>query len=193
MLTLHTRTPRIRFRPLASENVAELYDLLVELGLESLSSREEFIDSYHNVAKPLVEIFEIEYLRTGEILGFGSIREHDPAGHAKLGIFMRVGRLPVGVGAESMMMLVNYAFADREDLRKVYFLTTDASLGQFGSSLTDTMREATLPQHVYFQGRLWDLHFYSVSRRTWEVTGAPILDRIAAGPRPERREASRTG
>ncbi|MGW8527481.1 MULTISPECIES: GNAT family N-acetyltransferase [Nocardiopsidaceae] len=183
MLTPHLETPRVRFSPIAPENVTKLYDLLTELGLESLPSRDAFSESYHSVAKRFVDVFEIQLRRTGEVLGFGSIREHDPAGHVKLGIFMRADRLPVGVGAESMMLLVNHAFANWDYLRKVYVLTTDASLGQFGSALLATPREASLPRHVYFQGRLWDLHFYSVSRSAWTANGAPILNRIARGPR----------
>ncbi|PDP87673.1 hypothetical protein CQJ94_11565 [Glycomyces fuscus] len=193
MLTLHLETPRIRFGPISPEKVEELYDLLMELGLESLPSRDAFIESYHSVAKRFVDVFEIQFRSTGEVLGFASIREHDPAGHVKLGIFMRADRLPVGVGAESMMMLVNYAFAHWDYLRKVYVLTTDASLGKFGSALASTPREASLPQHVYFQGRLWDLHFYSVSRGAWTAKGAPILDRIARGPRSRPPEGPGRG
>lgn len=171
------------------ESVPVLYDLLVKLGLESLPSADDFARDYHLAMEHSVEMIEISLKQTGEVVGFGSIKEHDPAGHVKLGIFMDSDKLPVGVGAEAMMMLVNYSFAKWDYLRKVYAVTTEASLKSFGSALATSPREALLSDHMYFQGRLWDLHYYSVSKSSWIAHGMPILDRIVRGPRSARREA----
>lgn len=187
MLTLHLETPRISFRAMKEENISVLYGLLIKLGLESLPSLDEYARAYSVVTeRSLVEMIEIELKKTGEIVGFGSIREHDPAGHVKLGIFTDAEKLPVGVGAEAMMMLVNYSFAKWEYLRKVYAMTTEASLKSFGSALVTSPREALLSDHMYFQGRSWDLHYYSVTRSDWIAHGRPILDRIAGGRRSGR-------
>ena len=172
-----------------AENVPILYDLLMKLGLESLPSVDDFAREYLLAMEHSIEMIEVSLKKTGEIVGFGSIKEHDPAGHAKLGIFMDSERLPVGVGAEAMMMLVNYSFATWDDLRKVYAVTTEASLKSFGSALAASPREALLSDHMYFQGRLWDLHYYSVSRSAWISHGMPLLDRIVRGPLTTRREA----
>ena len=181
MISLHLETPRVRFRPIDEENVRGLYHLLLKLGIETLPSRDNFETSFRAVDDTAVSVLQIETAREGEVLGFASVREHSPAGHAKIGIFMDPEGIPVGVGAESMMLLVNYAFARWEGLRKVYALTTDASLMHFGSALFATPKEATLPGHVYFRGQLWDLHYYSVSRESWTQTGAKLLTRIARG------------
>ncbi|MFJ9555958.1 GNAT family N-acetyltransferase [Nocardiopsis sp. NPDC101807] len=188
MTTPHLETPRVRFRPIDEENVLDLYQLLLKLGIETLPSRDNFESSFRAVDDSEVTVLQIETKKDGEVRGFASIREHSPAGHAKIGIFMDPHGIPVGVGAESMMLLVNYAFARWEDLRKVYALTTDASLMHFGSALFATPREATLPGHVYFRGQLWDLHYYSVSRESWAGTGAKLLTRMA-GDRPRREDA----
>ncbi|WP_121188204.1 GNAT family N-acetyltransferase [Nocardiopsis sp. Huas11] len=187
MLTLHLETPRITFRAMQEESVPELYNLLMKLGLESLPSLDEYTEGYRKVVEDgLVEMIEIELKQTGETVGFGSIREHDPAGHVKLGIFTDSERLPVGVGAEAMMMLVNYSFATWEDLRKVYAMTTEASLKSFSSALATSPREALLSEQMYFQGRAWDLHYFSVTRSSWTAHGRPILDRIVNGKRSGR-------
>ncbi|MFC9088689.1 GNAT family N-acetyltransferase [Nocardiopsis dassonvillei] len=191
MIPLHLETPRVRFRPIGEDNVLGLYQLLLRLGIETLPARDSFESSFRALDGSDVTVLQIEAAGSGEVLGFASVRERSPAGHVKIGIFMDPDGLAAGVGAESMMLLVNYAFARWDDIGKVYALTTDASLMHFGSALFATPREATLPGHVYFRGRLWDLHYYSVSRDHWLQTGARLLARITGGR--SRREGGPVG
>ncbi|SDH06591.1 Protein N-acetyltransferase, RimJ/RimL family [Sinosporangium album] len=179
VLIAHLETRQVALQPAEAADGLSFYQLLLRLGLHSLPSMESFLKSFEERPETLAAVFAIRLRENGELLGFGSLQERDRAGHIQVGLFMETERVRRGVGAEAMMLLVNYAFAVWPELRKVYFLTTDASLPRFGSALLATPREASLPAHVFFRGRLWDLHFYAVGRGEWERVGARLLGRLA--------------
>jgi RimJ/RimL family protein N-acetyltransferase len=179
VLTPYVETQRVVLRPAGSSDGEAVYDLLLRLGLHSLPSMESFLKTFDRNAAAM---FAIHLRHNDELIGFGSLQQLDRNGHIQVGIFTDVAKARYGVGGEAMMLLVNYAFATWDHLRKVYFLTTEASLDSFGSALGTIPKEATLPQHSYFAGKLWDLHWYAVYRATWEQIGATVLARLVQGP-----------
>lgn len=180
MLYPYTETQRIVLRPAETADGAEIYHLLLRLGLNSLPRLDEFVATFDHGA---AAIFAIHLRHDNQVVGFGTIQQLDPDGHVQVGIFTDAERAKYGIGGEAMMLLINYAFATWTFVRKVYFLTTEASMGAFGSALATVPREATLPEHVYFAGKLWDLHWYAVYRDGWEEQTARLVSRLAEGPR----------
>ncbi|GLU50021.1 hypothetical protein Nans01_43720 [Nocardiopsis ansamitocini] len=168
----------MRFLPASREHGSDFYDCILKTGLEPLPPLEDFLSMFDDLPETVAAAFAVQLRGSGEILGIASLRERDPAGHLKLGISMDVDKLPYGVGTEAMMLLVNYAFATWDDIRKVYIQTTDASMHRFKSSLSATPKEATFPKHVFLMGRLWDMHCYSISRESWKREGSVMLERL---------------
>ncbi|WP_223830486.1 GNAT family N-acetyltransferase [Nocardiopsis quinghaiensis] len=130
-----------------------------------------------------VTAFLIEQKTDGKVIGCCSLRGPSRAGHMKTAIYTDRDDLHFGVGAESMTLLVNYAFAEWERARKIYFVTTDASIDRFDSELVSMPRELTLKDHGFFRGRYWDFYYYSVRRDTWERHVAPFVNRLVGGAR----------
>lgn len=192
MLTPYLETPRVALRPATQETAPEAYEFMRRTGLEPLTTLDEFQERFPAAAQKDVKVFAIHLRATSDVVGLGSLRDRDPAGHTKAGISMDTEKIPYGVGAEAMMMLVNYAFAAWPDIRRVYIETTDASLDRFKSGLAALRREATLPDHVFFRGRLWDMYYYAITRNVWQRGGAAMLERLVnrgASP-PGRRTAA---
>jgi RimJ/RimL family protein N-acetyltransferase len=178
MLHPHLETIRTRLRPAADEDVPRLYEVLAKLGLHSLPTPEEFARSYNQGVEAQ---FAIQVRRSGEVIGFSSLQQLNRAGHIQIGIFTDPGESRFGVGAEAMMLTVNYGFAAWEQVRKIYFSTTEASLPGLGRGISLIPREAVLPEHLFFQGRLWDVHFYAITRQAWLESGAHIVERLVRG------------
>lgn len=183
----HLETARVLFRPATPDNADDLYDSLLSTGLEPLPSLDRFRDGFGDAIQSGATLFAM-YLRSNDrFAGFGSLRDHDPAGHLKLGISMNQEKLPYGVGAEAMLLLANYGFARWDHIRRVYIESTEASIARFGSAISVLRSEATLRDHVFFRGRLWDMHYYAVTREAWERGGAPALERLVRrGKRKQR-------
>ncbi|GII90666.1 GNAT family N-acetyltransferase [Sinosporangium siamense] len=190
MLILHVETPRTALVPADAKDATTLYRLLLKLGLHSLPPLESFVASFDN---DWVDVqFVVRARQSDETVGFASLQGLDPAGHIQAGIFLDQERAGYGVGGEAMMLLMNYAFTRWGELRKVYFMTTDASLARFGAMSRTATREATLPQHMFFRGRLWDVYIYSVRRQMWEEQGAGLLSRLIDGAPQEEPEEEYT-
>ncbi|MGF1646451.1 MAG: GNAT family N-acetyltransferase [Kineosporiaceae bacterium] len=129
----------------------------------------------------VVRLFVVELSGRDEAIGFAMLQNHSPAGHVEVGIYTDDSRSPVGAGAEATVLLINYAFAALEVL-KVYAVTTELSRGGFGVAFTAGVREATLPDHFYFHGRLWDAYYYAVTLDEWLRVGIPFVDRLTSAP-----------
>lgn len=179
MLYPYTETQRLVLRPAGPEDGESIYHLLLQLGVSSLPSLNEFTATFNQGA---AAIFAIHVRHNDEVVGFGTLQQLDVNGHIQVGIFTDVERAKFGIGGEAMMLLINYAFATWDFVRKAYFLTTEASMAAFGSALSTIPREATLKDHSYFAGRLWDLHWYAVYRESWEDRAARLVARLAEGP-----------
>lgn len=182
MLHPHLETKRIRFIPMrGSEDGEELYHLLTRLGIMSLPHLDAFLEGYGQGSE---HIFVVESVRTGQNLGYATLQQLNPAGHVQGGVFLDLDEASVGMGIDVSTLLVNYSFASWDHLRKIYFLTTDASTGRFGGGLAGANLEGTMRDHLYFQGRHWDLYYYSLAREEWIGSGAGFLERLlpVAGP-----------
>lgn len=175
MLYPHLATKRSVLRPMGPENGPEVYELLLKLGIQSLPARDVFLRTFDRGSAAM---FSVRLRGGAEDIGYATLHQLSPAGHVQTGVFLDTDKARFGVGGEVSTLIVNYAFAHWPGLRKVYFLTTEASAEGFGVGLRMTTIEATLPGHMYFAGRHWDLSYYSIDRATWEATGALFLARL---------------
>lgn len=189
MLTPYVETQRTSLSIADPSDGIALYELLLGLGLHSMPPLKVFLEQL--AQQDISALFAITLRHTGETVGFGTLHEMDPAGHINIGIFTDTDKARFGLGGEAMMLLVNYAFATWDNVRKVYFVTTDASLDRLGWVGDLIPKEATLPEHMFFRGRLWDVHFYAIYRTMWQQQGADVLARLVQGPGAERPKGFR--
>ena len=178
MLVPHLETPRVSLRPATVDDADDLYDNLLRTGLETLPPLDHFRAGFEEATRSRATVFAMRLRENDRIVGFGTLRDRDPAGHLKMGITMKTEVMPYGAGAEAMLLLANYAFARWDDIRRVYIESTEASIARFGSALSALKSVAVLRDHVFFRGRLWDMYYYAVTREEWERGGAPVLERL---------------
>ncbi|MEU3233635.1 GNAT family protein [Nocardiopsis alba] len=178
MLVPHLETRRVVFRTATPDSADDLYDSLLRAGLETLPALDDFRSGFEMAVQEDFTLFAICLRSNGRFVGFGSLRDRDPAGHLKMGISMNTEMLSYGEGAEAMLLLANYGFARWEHIRRVYIESTEASIARFGAALSSLRSEVTLRDHTFFRGRLWDMHYYAVTRDEWERGGAPVLERL---------------
>ncbi|MFC4534473.1 GNAT family N-acetyltransferase [Sphaerisporangium dianthi] len=154
---------RVRLRPAGADDGVVLYRILLRLGLSTLPTQEAFLSEFagHAAAQ-----FRIERRDTGEVVGFSSLHELDPAGHVDLGVYTDPAKILPGLGAEAGILTINYAFATW-NIHKVYIRTTRASIPSMGLSINLLAEEGVLRDHLYFQGTLWDLHIFAMYREKW--------------------------
>lgn len=175
------RSSRIYLRPATRADGTTLYGLLLDLGLNTLPTLDQWIDG--GIASRNANAqFVIHRVSDESVVGFSALYELDGnAGHIKAGVYTGPNDHAPGVGAEACIFTINYAFA-MWNLRKVYFHTTEASLGSLGQALSRVaQQEAVLPEYQYFRGRLWDLYIYAIHRSEWETVGRPLAERLFAG------------
>lgn len=163
MLFPHTTSRRITLDPAGAADLTEFRQTLLRTGLESV-----------RVARvPAAALarcqaaFQIVRRRNDQVVGFSTLHALDPAGHIRCGIYLEPQHARLGVGSEAVHLLINYAFASF-DIERVVTQTTEASFAAFGLTTEDGIPEATLREHLYFRGRLWDLHGGVVLRSSWE-------------------------
>jgi len=166
-----------------------LYDLLLDLGLNTLPTLDQWMDG--GIASQNANAqFVVHRVADDAIIGFSALYELDAnAGHIKVGVYTCAGASGLGIGAEACILTLNYAFA-MWNVRKVYFHTTDASLPSLGRTLGKIAhREAVLLDHQFFRGRLWDTHIYAIHRSDWESIGHPLTVRLAPSRPTKASEA----
>ena len=181
MLIAHTESRNLRFRPYTPNDIQDTYELTLTVGLESMPTIDELERRVHSGGPGYRTVFMIELCSTGEVVGYCSLKGPEPAGHMFVAIYTDVERTSYVVGAEAMNLLVNYAFANWEEVRKVYFVTTDASIERFETAIFRIPREATLRDHAYFRGRFWDHYWYAIYRDAWTEHVAPYVNRTILG------------
>jgi RimJ/RimL family protein N-acetyltransferase len=164
--TLESR--RVRLVAAGDDDGVVLYRLLLGQGLSTLPTQKAFLTEF---ARGAAAQFRIERRDTGDATGFSSLHAFDPAGHVEFGIYTNpVTNLP-GLGAEAALLTMNYAFTTW-NIHKVYIRTTEASLPSMGLSINMMAEEGILRDHLYFQGRHWDLHIFAMYREQWLGFGA---------------------
>lgn len=171
-LAAHLETRRARLCPADEDAAPLIYSYLMRLGMHSLPPLDMFASHFMD---QMFAMFTIELTKTGQTIGFAALQDESSAGHIDAGIYTDPDCTPRGVGAEAVTLLVNYAFAASGSIRKVFSRSTEASRDGFGIAFDVGLREATLPEHMFFAGRLWDVHVFSVSREDWIQGGARFL------------------
>jgi len=89
-----------------------------------------------------------------------------------------------GLGIEALGLFINYLF-DTFPLRKLYGEVPGFNLESFVSARGRIFREEGRQRdHEWMFGRYWDLVIVAVWRDDWEVSGQPLVRRLARGSRP---------
>ncbi|SHJ73497.1 hypothetical protein SAMN05421803_10920 [Nocardiopsis flavescens] len=180
MLITHLESRNVRLIPVTESNSDQLHGHLLRSGLELVFTVEAQEERISSLLGTNVTAFLVQQKTDGEIVGCCSLRGPEPAGHMNAAIYTERENLAFGVGAESMTLLINFAFARWDAVRKVYFITTDASTDRFDTELVSLPRELTLRDHGFFRGRYWDFYYYSIQREMWETQVAPFVNRLVA-------------
>jgi len=191
VLIPHLESRKIRLLPITDSDHRNLHGFLLRSGLESTLTLEAHEKSMASLQEKNVTAFMIQQKVDGRTVGCCSLSGPTKAGCVNAAIFTDQSDLALGVGADAMILQINYAFAKWENTRKVYCVTTDASIDRFDSELVFMPREMTLKEHGFFRGRYWDYYYYSIQRKTWEEKVAPFVNRLVVGTRPTSRGVRR--
>lgn len=163
MLFPHTTSRRVTLRPTGAADIGEFGRTLLRTGLESIRPS-RLPAAALSMCQAAFQVFH----RGGEQpMGFATLHALDPAGHIRCGIYLDPRRTRLGVGSEAIQLLMNYAFASF-DIEGVISQTTEASFAALGLTAEDGQSDAVLREHLYFRGRLWDLHGSMIVRSDWE-------------------------
>jgi hypothetical protein len=153
----------VELRPASASDGTVFLQTLLDAGLESFRFAANSAEGF----KRLDAMFLV--LRRGgdEVLGFSTLHGISPAGHIRNGVYLDPRRAKLGIGSEAVQLTINYAFA-MFNVDAMIVQTTEASFAGFGLTDDDSQKEGVLAEHLYFRGRLWDLHSYRVRRADWE-------------------------
>ncbi|HEX2047648.1 MAG TPA: GNAT family protein [Acidimicrobiales bacterium] len=170
-------TSRVRLRPATRADGEAFYSLLLELGLSTLPTLDQWLDGGLGMRDAAAQ-FAVYRRSDDALLGFTTLYQLDPnARHVKAGVYARFEQAP-GLAAEASVLTLNYGFA-MWDVRKIYFHTTEASLPHYGGAIAKVARrEAVLPNHLFFRGQLWDVHVFAIYREDWAGAGARLVERL---------------
>lgn len=117
--------------------------------------------------------------RTRQRLGVVSVSSADMRnGTAYLSAVSDPGLVGSGLMIEVAALAVDYAFSTWP-FRKLYAEVPEFNLRTF-RSLTDRYFrvEGRLTDHVFMDGRFWDVHILATDRPTWQQEALPRLDRL---------------
>jgi RimJ/RimL family protein N-acetyltransferase len=158
-------------RPATAADQAQFFRTMLRTGIESVRAT---VPRIAGVPKQIDAAFLVAKRGSGEVMGFSLIFDLGQAGFVRCGTYLDPQRARLGIGSEAVGLTINYAFAVF-DVDRVITDTTEASFGFFGvRSEGDDVRN-TLPEHLYFRGRYWDLHGFEITRdeylRTLAETG----------------------
>jgi RimJ/RimL family protein N-acetyltransferase len=177
-LTPHLQTRRVALRPAGPEAGRTVYGFLSDFGTTALGDPDTFAAA---ILADVNALFTVRLRRSDTVIGFAMLQKFRPGRHVEVGVYTDDDLTPLGAGAEATLLLVNYAFAAL-GVRKVYSVTTEHSREGFGVAFADEHREALLPGHFYFQGELWDAHYYAVTRDEWLAGGSRFLEQLTRPP-----------
>jgi len=149
----------------------------------SRESEEEFIDRMNKSETGVV--FGIVERAGDQLVGAAGLPEIDfRSRHASFGVFIgdrsKWGR---GIGSEATYLVTKYAF-ETLNLNRVWLhVTTDNVAGIRAYEKAGFRREGLLRQHLYREGRYFDIVSMAVLREEWFVA--------ASGSPPPPRDARR--
>ncbi|MFF4616658.1 hypothetical protein [Nonomuraea jabiensis] len=176
MLFPHAESALIQLKPATVADGRAIYDVLFELGRVTLPTVDAYLDVF---TRGVAAQFLVVNKGSGEVAGFTELSEATPAGHVQAAVNIRRGQ-DEKIAADAAVLTINFAFAMWR-IRKVYFQTHEeglASLGFSGERALLVRQEATLADHLYFQGRTWDMHIHSIRREQWDEQGVPLVKEI---------------
>lgn len=187
MLFPHTKTRRTVLRHANPPEGVTAHDLLLKAGLTDLPSAEVFAALY---TKEVSAQFTVERQDTEQVVGYVSFHHLDLSGrHVRASFLTDPATAGNGVGAEVILMTINYAFA-MWNVRKIYFWTVEPDFQILHTPFDSNHKEATLPEHLYDRGALRDVHIHAVYREYWEEHGADLLNKLVQSPLERRNAAS---
>lgn len=176
MLFPYVESKQIVLRPATAEHGRRLYEILLAVGRTALPTLDVFIETQ---LQGVVARFLVMRQGSEEVIGFTEVRELDAAGHARVAVHLE----PEGtadVHGDAVVLTVNFAFSMWR-LHKVYLYSHVPDVGSvgFGEDRAALVRyQAVLPDHAYFQGRLWDMHVFAVHRSVWDTEGIGWVEEI---------------
>ncbi|MBK1787877.1 GNAT family protein [Prauserella cavernicola] len=176
MLFPHVESKRVLLRPASKQDGRTAYDILFRIGRTPLPVVDSYMDGFlQGAAAQLL----LQNKDSGDIVGFTEVSEPSDAGHAQVSVHIdRAQSEEIAIDAAALT--VNFAFAMWR-IRKVYFHTHEeslADLGFVGDYAELVTHEAVLADHMYFQGRHWDMHIHSISRNRWDEHGTELVKGI---------------
>jgi RimJ/RimL family protein N-acetyltransferase len=169
----YVESKRILLRPATAQDGPQIYEILFRAGRSALPTLDVFMQ---NFAKGVAAQFLVERRDTGEIIGHTSLSDLSVAGHVRLDVHTDAEAVE-GIVADAAALTINFAFAMWR-IRKLYFHTHETSLsglGFEGEYASAAREEAVFPNHLYFQGKLWDMHVFAIYRDQWDVHGTEYL------------------
>jgi hypothetical protein len=117
----------------------------------------------------------------GIVSAYGADPRHGHAYIATARLEPFGGPIPDGFAmVDSMTLFIDFLFQGWS-FRKLYIECADFNRPQFGSFLDRCEHEGSLVQHLYLDGRYWDLHTYSIWRDAW-----PVIRQVG----PQKRRAA---
>ncbi|WP_218952244.1 GNAT family N-acetyltransferase [Amycolatopsis anabasis] len=176
MLFPHVESKRVLLRPATAEDGPKVYEILFQSGRSTLPTLEVFLQ---NFSRGVAAQFLVQRRDSDHVVGFSSLSELTPAGHVQAAVHTDAEQSE-GISADAAALTVNFAFAMWR-IRKVYFQTHEADLtglGFTGEYASAVRQEAVLPDHLYFQGKLWDMYVHAIYREEWDVQGTELLKGI---------------
>lgn len=126
--------------------------------------------------------------RSRQRLGVASVTSADMRnGTAYFSVVADPAVVGTGMMIEAAGLAIEYVF-QTWPFRKLYAEVPEYNLRTFGS-VTERFfrREGRLADHVFLDGRYWDVHVLATDRATWQTEGSPRITRLRA----PRRDGSR--
>jgi RimJ/RimL family protein N-acetyltransferase len=171
----YTESKRITLRPATVDDGKLIYEVLFRLGRSTLPTVDAFLNGF---GKGVGAYFLIYSRDTGEMVGFTEVVDLSPAGHVRVAVHVAAGQ-DSAVTTDATALTVNFAFANWR-IRKVYFRASESDPAALGLPARDGLirTEGVFPDHLFFQGRLWDMHVYSIAREQWDTHGTDLLEEM---------------
>jgi RimJ/RimL family protein N-acetyltransferase len=117
--------------------------------------------------------------RTRRRLGVASVTSADMRnGTAYLSVVSDPAVVGSGLMIEVAGLAIEYVFSTWP-FRKLYAEVPEYNLRTFGSVTKRFFRrEGLMTEHVFLDGRYWDVHVLATDRATWEREGSPLVTRL---------------
>lgn len=174
----------VTLRPVRVDDMPMLFPLMTNpamahcWGMRRVLSEAEFYDSWRS-PPPGYPQAKFIVQRNGRAVGLAFDYDHSPDDlYTKVAVLLSPGEGGRGAGVIAATLFAGWLFRTRP-LRKVYLevygfnVAVVAMLEKAG-----VRRDATLPEHRYWDGQLWDFHCFSVSRQDVDQ----IQRRLLPGP-----------